>query len=257
MDYSFTEDFADEHEHEHEDEDEYGFFPDDDDDDDSTIEELSPRVRISSPPRVGTGRVLPARFRPAIGHRASPAVCRFINTANPTQFLIYTDGACLDNGGPNSRAGWSFVFKPCTENRPGYVRQPLENKGPSGEAHGQTSNRAELRAVIAALGFWAWPGEGCNSLVIATDSEYVVEGVTSWVRGWVRRGWMTRMGAAVKNRDLWERLLGEIERWPEHGLDIAFWRIPREWNTDADYHARHAASQDRADAFQEVRGVLV
>ncbi|KAI9041813.1 ribonuclease H-like domain-containing protein [Aspergillus affinis] len=266
VDFSFMEDFVDECE----DEDEDDISPGKDFDEDSTIEELPPRARISSPPRVGTGRVLPTRFRPpsthatpqslfppTIGRRSSPAVCRFINATNPRQFLIYTDGACLDNGGANPRAGWSFVFKPSTEDRPGYVRQPLETKGPSGEAYGQTSNRAELRAVIAALGFRAWPGEGCNNLVIATDSEYVVEGVISWVRGWIRRGWMTRMGTAVKNRDLWECLLGEIERWHEQGLDVAFWRVPREWNTDADHHARHAASQERIEDFQEVCGLFV
>lgn len=268
VDYSFMEeeDVDDEHEPGSEDE----VIPDRDGDEESSIDEMPVLGGRSSPPRVGTGRILPtqfrppstrdtpqSRFRPATGHRASPAVRRFINAANPRQFLIYTDGACLENGGLNPRAGWAFVYKPSADDRPGYVRGALENKGPTGEAHPQTSNRAELRAVIAALAFRYWPGEGCTGLVVATDSEYVVEGVTSWVRGWLRRGWRTSTGAAVKNRDLWERLLGEVERWDRHGMGIEFWRIPREWNTDADYHARQAASAERREDFQVVHGVLV
>ncbi|KAK6824303.1 hypothetical protein RU639_005017 [Aspergillus parasiticus] len=100
-------------------------------------------------------------------------------------------------------------------------------------------------------------GEGFNSLVIATDSEYVVEGVTSWVRGWIRRGWKTSMGAAVKNRDLWECLLGEMEKWDSNGMQVKFGRIPRDWNTDADYHARHAASEDTRGGFRDIKGILV
>ncbi|KAE8132728.1 ribonuclease H-like domain-containing protein [Aspergillus pseudotamarii] len=222
--------------------------------------------------RVGTGRVIPTRFHPqnttdtpqslfppGTSTNASPHVRRFIHRTNANQFLIYTDGACLDNGRANPRAGCSFVFKPSTTQSrdAGYVRFPLENQGPTGEAHQQTSNRAELRAVIAALRFRFWTGEGFNNLVIATDSEYVVEGVTSWVRGWIRRGWKTSIGAAVKNRDLWECLLGEIERWDSNGMKVKFWRIPRDWNTDADYHARHAASEDAGSIFTDIKGVLV
>ena len=235
-------------------------------------EDVSDEVTTNDGPRVGTGRVIPTKFHPpstsdtplslfppGTSERAIPPVRRFIQSTNSRQFLIYTDGACLDNGSVNPRAGCSFVFKPSTQQpqRPGYVRLPLEHGGPTGEVHMQTSNRAELRAVIAALRFRIWTGEGFNSLVIATDSEYVVEGVTSWVRGWLRRGWRTSTGAAVKNRDLWECLLGEIERWDGDGMQVKFWRIPRDWNTDADYHARQAASEERRGSFSDIAGVLV
>ncbi|KAB8256294.1 ribonuclease H-like domain-containing protein [Aspergillus pseudonomiae] len=220
--------------------------------------------------RVGTGRVIPTKFHPdntrdtpqslfpsGVSYNSSPAVCRFIHRNNAKQLLIYTDGACLDNGGANPRAGCSFVFKSSTiqPEYHSYVRFPLENSGPIGEAHPQTSNRAELRAVIAALRFRFWTGEGFDSLVIATDPEYVVEGVTSWVRGWLSRDWKTKIGAAVKNRDIWECLLGEIERWDSNGMQVKFWRIPRNWNTDADYHARHAASEDTRGGFEDLKGI--
>ena len=116
--------------------------------------------------------------------KATPPVHRFIRrNGEQNQFLIYTDGACLDNGGANPRAGCSFVYRNSTENPGiGWVCFPLEKRGPTGIPSLQTSNRAELRAVIAASRFRYWPGEGCRCLVIATDSEYVVEGITKWVK---------------------------------------------------------------------------
>jgi len=216
-------------------------------------------------PRVGTGSIIPKKFRPpkatdtpqslfpaAKSFKATPTVQRFIRRTNAKQLLIYTDGSCINNGGANPRAGCSFVFKPHH-----HTRFPLETEGPTGELHHQTSNRAELRAVIAVLRFRAWAGEGFNSLVIATDSEYVVEGITSWVRGWLRKGWTTRIGAPVKNRDLWECLLGELEACDEDGLQVLFWRIPREWNTDADLQARYAADEGPQIEFCDVMGVML
>lgn len=79
----------------------------------------------------------------------------------------------------------------------------LEKEGPFGDSSPQTSNRAELRSVIAALRYRVWQGEGFKSLLIFTDSEYVVEGSTNWVRGWLQNKWRTRSGP-VKNKDWWE-----------------------------------------------------
>lgn len=221
--------------------------------------------------RVGTGSVIPTKFQPpnvddkpqslfppGISLRASPHVARFINRTNEAQLLIFTDGACLDNGGVNARAGCSFVFRPPKpENRIiDHVRFRLEEQGPTGEPHLQTSNRAELRAVIAALRFREWDGEGFTSIVIATDSEYVVEGITNWVRRWLRNGWKTSVGA-VKNQDLWKCLLGEMEKWNERGVQVQFWRIPREWNSVADSRAKQGAEESVQIGFTDPKGLLV
>jgi ribonuclease HI len=103
-------------------------------------------------------------------------------SAEGNSFLIYTDGACLNNGQANPAAGWGFVFRTPQASRPdvGRVQGRLGDHGPSGESHPQTSNRAELRAVIAALQYRVWYGEGWKKLVIATDSEYVVKGATCY-----------------------------------------------------------------------------
>ncbi|OJJ42789.1 hypothetical protein ASPZODRAFT_155053 [Penicilliopsis zonata CBS 506.65] len=222
--------------------------------------------------RVGTGRVIPTKFKPphpedtpkqlfpvSTNMAATPPVTRFIRRTDKTQLLIYTDGACLDNGGTNPRAGCAFVFKPSTTNprSDGYTHFALESKGPTGDPSPQTSNRAELRAVIGALRFRAWEGEGFKSLVIATDSGYVVDGITEWVRGWIRRRWTTSMGKPVKNQDLWQCLLGEMERWDERGLQVLFWQIPRDLNGEADRYAKEGAQEEQPEEFMDISGVLV
>ncbi|OQD84231.1 hypothetical protein PENANT_c013G08739 [Penicillium antarcticum] len=193
-------------------------------------------------------------FQPGSPPKASPVPRRFINQDDPTQFLIYTDGACLGNGQANPKAGCSVVFRPPTRSRQFYGRLSfaLEHQGPSGETHPQTSNRAELRAVIAALRFRRWTGEGFHSLVIATDSTYVVDGSTNWVYAWMQNDWNTRAGTPVKNQDLWQCLFGEIEKAHRAGLKIQFWHVSRELNEIADMYAKEGAELNRPDSFTDL-----
>jgi ribonuclease HI len=131
----------------------------------------------------------------------------------------------------------------------------LEKKGPFGDDGDQTSNRAELRAVIAALRFRHWTGEGFHTLVIATDSAYTAEGSTKWAKTWVKNGWTTHTGAEVKNKDLWTALLGEVERWKDEGMAVQFWRIPREWNDVVDAAAKTACVEmDAPNRWEDVLG---
>ena len=101
---------------------------------------------------------------------------------------IHTDGACLGNPGPG---GWAALL--CWRG----VERELSGGEPA-----TTNNRMELMAAIAALETLKEP---CN-VVLTTDSQYVRQGITEWMAGWIRRGWKTSGGEAVKNRDLWERL---------------------------------------------------
>ena len=104
------------------------------------------------------------------------------------QVDIHTDGACLGNPGPG---GWAALLR-----WRGYEREL------AGGAAETTNNRMELMATIAALEGLREP---CN-VVLTTDSQYVRQGITQWLDQWLRRGWKTAAGGAVKNRDLWERL---------------------------------------------------
>ena len=116
------------------------------------------------------------------------------------QVDIHTDGACLGNPGPG---GWAALL--CWKG--------VERELSGGEA-ATTNNRMELMAAIAALEVLKEP---CD-VVLTTDSQYVRQGITEWMAGWVRRGWKTAGGDPVKNRDLWERLHTAAAR---HAVD---WR---------------------------------
>ncbi|GKU07548.1 unnamed protein product, partial [Fusarium langsethiae] len=101
---------------------------------------------------------------------------------------------------------------------------------------------AELRAVIAALRLSDWKKEGFTSVVVATDSTYVLSGATRWAKVWMSNGWKLRDGTHVKNKDLWELLLGEVERWDKEGVDVSLLNIPRHLNQEADKAAKAAAT---------------
>ncbi|KAF4581097.1 RNase H domain protein [Ophiocordyceps camponoti-floridani] len=225
-------------------------------------------------PRRGSGRVFPTKFIPpsttstprdlfgvGVGLTSTTGLHsrRFIRRDDPKQLLIYADGACLGNGQANPKAGWAFVFKPSKDSPSGsggFCSGRLENEGPFGHRAAQTSNRAELRAILAALRFRVWYGEGFNKLVFATDSEYVAEGATSWLRLWIRNGWKTSGGDQVRNKDLWEALLGEVEHLSNKGLKIQFWRIPRELNEVADGEAKRAARGEDRGKYGSCYGVM-
>lgn len=101
---------------------------------------------------------------------------------------IYTDGACKGNPGPG---GWGALLI--------YNGSERELKG--GEAL-TTNNRMELMAAITALETLTRP---CT-VDLFTDSQYVRQGITSWMSGWKARGWKTADRKPVKNEDLWRRL---------------------------------------------------
>jgi ribonuclease HI len=102
---------------------------------------------------------------------------------------IYTDGACSGNPGPG---GWGAVLR-CGQ----HVK---ELRG--GEGGPTTNNRMELTAAIEALEALTRP----SAVRLHTDSTYVRGGITSWLRGWKRNGWLTSAKQPVKNADLWQRL---------------------------------------------------
>ncbi|KAF7543498.1 hypothetical protein G7Z17_g10690 [Cylindrodendrum hubeiense] len=209
----------------------------------------------------GTGIVFPSMFKPPLT-TSSPAelfpptpmgrsqTVRFVSRNDRGTALVYVDGACANNGQLEPRAGWAVVLgTPGNDDKcnDSVVSGRLEDKGPFGDDAVATSNRAELRAAIAALRLCDWRAEGYDGLVIATDASYVVNGATGWAKGWVHNGWTTHGGGNVKNKDLWELLLGEVERWKDRGLRVDLWKIPREWNADADAAAKQATHNGVAE----------
>lgn len=104
---------------------------------------------------------------------------------------VYTDGACRGNPGPG---GWGVVIEG--------TGGPAKTEELYGAERQTTNNRMELRAAIEALEHFP-PG---TTIEITTDSEYVRNGITSWMRRWKQNGWRTANREPVKNQDLWQRL---------------------------------------------------
>jgi len=103
--------------------------------------------------------------------------------------IIATDGACKGNPGPG---GWGAM-----------LRMGGTEKDLSGGETLTTNNRMELTAAIRGLQALKRP---CR-VVLTTDSVYVRDGITKWVKGWLRNGWRTADKKPVKNMDLWQELL--------------------------------------------------
>ncbi|KAI7763223.1 hypothetical protein LZL87_013035 [Fusarium oxysporum] len=202
------------------------------------------------------GRVRrPEEYEDDLDHAGSLDIERLDPIRRMESFLIYTDGACLGNGQVEPKAGWASVFGPLEQNTNASVNERLEYQGPLGDSAHPNSNRAELRAITGALRYRNWESEGFTTLVLATDSEYVVKGATEWIRAWLRKGWRKSDGAVVSNLDMWQVFLGEVERWDEYGVKIQLWKIPREWNTEADRLAKEGAQLDEELTYKERLGI--
>ena len=142
------------------------------------------------------------------------------------EVLIYTDGACKGNPGPG---GWGAWLRSGSHEREIWGGEALT-----------TNNRMELTAVIEALA--ALKSRSRVSLYL--DSDYVRQGITSWIHGWKRKGWRTASGQPVKNVDLWQRLDALV---PTHEIE---WQWVRGHSGDP--------GNERADALANrgVDGVL-
>ena len=101
---------------------------------------------------------------------------------------IYTDGSCIGNPGPG---GWAVII--------------LNNKNEkiiSGKKNNTTNNQMELLAPIKALSNF----NKKKSFIIFTDSIYVKEGITKWIKNWKKNNWKTSKKKPVKNQKLWKKL---------------------------------------------------
>jgi ribonuclease HI len=101
---------------------------------------------------------------------------------------LITDGACIGNPGPG---GWAAI-----------LRHGSRTREMHGYAPQTTNNRMELTAAIEGLRALK---ETCE-IEVVTDSEYVKNGITTWIHGWKRNGWKTASKKPVVNQDLWMEL---------------------------------------------------
>ena len=192
-----------------------------------------------------------------------PTQCtRMVSRRQPeTEILIYIDGSCLNQNSKNDtrsrRTGCAVVYGTTTPSgqrttHPSGISFRLEHRGCDGRYYVATSNRAELRAATAALECRLWGTEGWSCATIATDSTYVVEGITDWVVKWKAQQWTKRTGEDVANRDLWERLLYLVNEQARNGCQVRFWHINRAFNDQADRWAKRGADQPEADGYSVI-----
>lgn len=139
------------------------------------------------------------------------------------EILIYTDGSSRGNPGPG---GWGTIVA---------THERVVELG--GSEDPTTNNRMELQAAIAGLSFVRDLGSAF-SVDVRADSSYVLNGITKWVFGWQKNGWMNSKKEDVINRDLWEELVLAVSDLKMSGCTIA-------WN----YAPGHAGipGNERAD----------
>ena len=138
----------------------------------------------------------------ANGDRRSPLVA------------VYADESCLGNGREGANPGGAGVLIEYLRADGGLVRRDIWVSEKS-----TTNNRMALRSAIEAFRALSAKGRSCR-VVFTSDSRYLVDGMTSWVHGWARRGWR-RAGGAIENLDLWQEAVRAAD---EHQIE---WRWVR------------------------------
>jgi ribonuclease HI len=143
--------------------------------------------------------------------------------------IIATDGACKGNPGPG---GWGAIMR--------FGNTCKELSG--GEAD-TTNNRMELTAAIRALNALTRP---CR-VTLSTDSVYVKDGITRWIKGWQRNGWRNSAKQPVKNVELWQELLAAVA---PHRID---WQWVKGHAGDPDNERADQLASDAALIAAKVR----
>ena len=145
---------------------------------------------------------------------------------------IFTDGACKGNPGPG---GWGAI-----------LRMGEHEKELSGGEAETTNNRMELMGAIMALRALKQPCE----VTLHTDSKYVIDGITSWIFGWQRNGWVNAAKKPVANADLWQDLIAAA-----HPHRIA-WQWVKGHAGNADNERADRLASAAAEAARATRPVV-
>jgi ribonuclease HI len=139
---------------------------------------------------------------------------------------IFTDGACKGNPGPG---GWGVL-----------LRMGRHEKELSGGEPATTNNRMEMTAVIRALDALIEPCE----VTIHSDSRYVIDGMTQWIHGWQKKGWVNSSKKPVRNADLWHELIEAARRH----------KVTWQWVKGHDGHVENERADRLASAAAEAVG---
>ena len=147
---------------------------------------------------------------------------------------VYTDGSCLGNPG---NGGWAFLVKnnDIISSRSGFVLNT-------------TNNQMELTAAIKAIEFL-----DTNDVInLLTDSNYVKNGITSWIKNWKINNWKNSSKQPVKNKDLWERL-DELNSTKSVNWQWVKAHSTNNYNNQVDLLARQSAESLTESSFDGVQ----
>ena len=155
------------------------------------------------------------------------------------KITIYTDGSSRGNPGPG---GWAAV-----------IMTPKEIIELGGREDLTTNNRMELSGALFGL---KEIGHEAKEIEVCTDSQYVKKGMTEWIEGWIKKGWIGSTKKPVLNKDLWVSLKAEEDRLKSAGIHVTWKYVPAHvgvvMNERADTIATMCA--DNANDLQLYRG---
>jgi len=151
---------------------------------------------------------------------------------------VSVDGACSNNGFPDARSASAVYFGP------GSVYNWADVLDPNG-GHRQTNNYADVFAVIRALrifqknrseGYCGW--NDVNTIVVVTNSDYVFKAMVDYIYKWDMNGYTNSRGGIVVNWEVFRKLHGLVQDVENEGIRVFFWKVPRQYNEEADALAR-------------------
>jgi ribonuclease HI len=155
------------------------------------------------------------------------------------KITIYTDGSSRGNPGPG---GWAAV-----------IMTPEEVIELGGREDMTTNNRMELSGALFGL---KEIGQEVKEVEVCTDSQYVKKGMSEWIDGWIKKGWIASTKKPVLNKDLWVALKEEENRLKVGGVKVVWTYVPAHvgvvMNERADTIATMCA--DNANDLQLYRG---
>ena len=160
--------------------------------------------------------------------------------------FVAIDGACRDNGAAGAQSSYGVFFSKSSEHNLSSVIQ--------GSSH--TNQKAELQACLMALrkveeihdplAFLDDEPYDLNKVVVKSDSEYVVKGMTEWLPKWKKNGYRNARGKPVSNAKLFKKIDAQIDLLDELGVRCLFWLVPRGENQEADRLANRALDEAEA-----------
>jgi ribonuclease HI len=127
------------------------------------------------------------------------------------KLVVYTDGACTNNGKKGARAAFAYYF-------PEHPSESHADRVPDDQP--QTNNRGELLAILSAIdkSVSSFKADEVD-IFVYTDSDYSKNCITKWIPGWIKKGWKTAEGKPVANRDLIEQISGRLMLFQSHSIN--------------------------------------